>query len=204
MAQNKRVAAFAGGTTKTEYTYENRSEHAHASGNVVFQGCMSARALRYPRGRYRYISRNNYRLGLMASDPATAVKIGRTERGAAERRNESQEVLMKSGKLWSRIVLAGTLSGALALVFSATVRADRDWRDDCRRRLESDRTRIDRDASRHGERSRHVDHDVARMNSHRQWCRDHKADWDHDHFDNGIYFGHHDDDHHEEHHDDHR
>jgi hypothetical protein len=30
------------------------------------------------------------------------------------------------------------------------------------------------------------------MDATRQWCKDHKSDWDHDHFDIGIYFGHHD------------
>ena len=43
-------------------------------------------------------------------------------------------------------------------------------------------------SSRHGEHSRQVDSDVAKMDSDRQWCRDHKADWDHDRFDIGVYF----------------
>jgi hypothetical protein len=101
---------------------------------------------------------------------------------------------MKSQKLWSRIVLTSTLAGGLVLVFGGTARADRDWRKDCRHRLEEDRERIDRDVRRHGEHSRQVDRDVERMESTRQWCRDHKADWDHDHFDIGIYFRHNDKD----------
>jgi hypothetical protein len=28
------------------------------------------------------------------------------------------------------------------------------------------------------------------MDSDRQWCRDHHADWDHSRFDIGIYFRH--------------
>jgi hypothetical protein len=28
------------------------------------------------------------------------------------------------------------------------------------------------------------------MDSDRQWCRDHKAEWDHNRFDVGIYFRH--------------
>jgi hypothetical protein len=59
---------------------------------------------------------------------------------------------------------------------------------DCHNRLEADRARIDRDAARHGEHSSQVDRDVARMDNDRAWCRDHKADWDHDRFDVGIYF----------------
>jgi|HubBroStandDraft_6_1064221.scaffolds.fasta_scaffold102769_2 hypothetical protein len=100
---------------------------------------------------------------------------------------------MTSIKLWSRMVLTGAMAGGLVLAFGSTARADRDWREDCERRLAADRARIDRDASRHGEQSRQVSNDVARMNSTRQWCRDHKAEWDHEHFDVGIYFGHHDD-----------
>ncbi|HEX4643666.1 MAG TPA: hypothetical protein VH161_09365 [Candidatus Acidoferrales bacterium] len=116
---------------------------------------------------------------------------------------------MNNNRLWNRLVLAGTMAGGLVLGFAGTARADRDWKEDCSRRLNADRARIDRDASRHGERSRQVDSDVARMNSDRQWCRDHRADWDHSRFDIGIYFGHHEnerrdddhrDDHHEEHH----
>lgn len=85
-------------------------------------------------------------------------------------------------------MFTSVLAGGLLLAFGGTARADRDWKDDCHRRLEADRARIDRDASRHGEHSRQVDHDVARMDADRQWCRDHHADWDHSRFDVGIYF----------------
>lgn len=101
---------------------------------------------------------------------------------------------MRSNKNWSRIVLTGALAGGLVFAFGNTARADKDWKEECRRRLEEDRGRIDRDVSRHGEHSRQVDNDVAKMNATRQWCKDHKSDWDHDHFDIGIYLGHHDDD----------
>jgi hypothetical protein len=86
------------------------------------------------------------------------------------------------------MALTTALAGGLVLAVGAPVRADRDWREDCRKKLESDRSRIDRDASRHGEQSRQVAGDVGRMDSDRTWCRDHKADWDHDRFDVGIYF----------------
>lgn len=101
---------------------------------------------------------------------------------------------MKRNKTWCRMISTGVLAGGLLLAAGGTARADRDWKEDCHRRLESDRARIDRDVSRFGEHSRQVDNDVARMDATRQWCRDHKSDWDHEHFDIGIYFRHHNDD----------
>jgi hypothetical protein len=95
---------------------------------------------------------------------------------------------MTKKTIWSRMLLTGTLAGGLMLAFGGTARADRDWKEDCHRRLEADRARIDRDAARHGEHSRQVDRDVDRMNANRRWCREHKSEWDHDRFDMGIYF----------------
>lgn len=101
---------------------------------------------------------------------------------------------MASKKMWSRMVFTSVLAGGLVLAVASTSRADKDWKDDCHRRLEADRARIDRDIHRHGEHSRQVDNDVAKMDATRQWCRDHKSDWDHEHFDIGIYLHRHDDD----------
>jgi hypothetical protein len=91
-------------------------------------------------------------------------------------------------KLWIRMALSTALAAGLLLAVGAPARADRDWREDCKKKLEADRVRIDRDAAKHGEQSRQVNSDVARMDSDRRWCRDHKADWDHDRFDISIYF----------------
>jgi hypothetical protein len=90
--------------------------------------------------------------------------------------------------IWTRLLLSTGLAVGLMFGLGATVGADSDHREECRVRLENDRGRIDHDASRYGEHSRHVDRDVSRMNADRQWCKDHKADWDHNHFDVGIYF----------------
>jgi hypothetical protein len=86
------------------------------------------------------------------------------------------------------MIFTSVLAGGLLFAFGGTARADKDWSDDCHRRLEADRAKIDRDVSHHGEHSRQVDNDVAKMDTDRQWCRDHKADWDHDRFDIGVYF----------------
>jgi hypothetical protein len=92
---------------------------------------------------------------------------------------------MTTRTLWTRMALTTALAGGLLLAIGTPARAD--FREDCRQKLEGDRARIDRDAARHGEHSRQVDHDVQRMDTDRRWCSDHKADWDHDRFDVGIY-----------------
>ena len=97
---------------------------------------------------------------------------------------------MVDRKLWSRWIVTTALAGGLMFAVGTPARADHDYSNDCRQRLEADRARIDRDVSRYGEHSRQVDHDVAKMDANRQWCRDHKADWDHDRFDVGVYFRH--------------
>jgi len=76
---------------------------------------------------------------------------------------------------------------AIAFALSAAHVTLGDVRDDCRRKLEADRARIDRDAAKHGDHSRQVDKDIDRMDADRNWCREHHADWDHDRFDVGIY-----------------
>ena len=96
---------------------------------------------------------------------------------------------MMGKQIWSRVILGTAIASGLLLATGATpARADRDWSSSCRQRLESDRDKIDHDAARHGEHSRQVDRDVDKMNSDREWCRGHHADWDHDKFDIGIYF----------------
>ena len=86
-----------------------------------------------------------------------------------------------------RIILGSALALALTLPVGRATFGDRDWADDCHRRLEADRARIDRDIARNGENSREVDRDRDRIEADRHWCRDHHADWDHDRFDLGVY-----------------
>ena len=89
--------------------------------------------------------------------------------------------------LWTRIALSTAVAGGLILAAGAPARADRDYKEDCHKKLEADRARVDRDAAKHGEHSGQVNNDVKRLDNDRRWCRDHKADWDHDRFDIGIY-----------------
>jgi hypothetical protein len=91
---------------------------------------------------------------------------------------------MTNNRMWRRLAVTFALAGGMFLAVG-TARADRN--DDCRRRLEADRTRIDRDASRFGNESHQVRSDTDKMEKDRQWCRDHKANWDHDRFDIGVY-----------------
>jgi len=79
---------------------------------------------------------------------------------------------------------------AIAFTLSAAHVTLGDVRDDCHRKLEADRARIDHDAAKHGDHSRQVARDVDRMDADRNWCREHHADWDHTRFDVGIYIKH--------------
>jgi len=81
------------------------------------------------------------------------------------------------------------LGSALALAFTLPMARATfgDPGEGCHRRLENDRARIDRDSERYGSDSWKVRHDVDRMEDDRQWCRDHRADWDHSRFDIGVY-----------------
>jgi hypothetical protein len=87
-----------------------------------------------------------------------------------------------------RYALMGALAVGMTLPVVSTARADVNA--DCRARLQAQKDKIDRDAAKYGEHSAKVDHDVAKLDQERQWCRDHKADWDHSLFDVGIYVRH--------------
>jgi hypothetical protein len=86
-----------------------------------------------------------------------------------------------------KIVLGAALAAGLTLPMGMSTFAAPDDGAACRSRLESARAKIDHDAARHGENSPQVDHDRAKLEQARQWCRDHHSDWDHDRFDVGIY-----------------
>ncbi len=81
------------------------------------------------------------------------------------------------------------LASALAMAFSLTMghATFGDYNRNCHNRLENDRARIDRDAERHGQNSPQVNRNVNRMDSDRNWCRDHHSDWDHSRLDVGVY-----------------
>ena len=89
-----------------------------------------------------------------------------------------------------QLMAGAALALAITLPTGSAAFGDRDYRGDCNKRLEADRARIDRDAAKHGEHGHAVDSDVAKLDSDRQWCRDHHADWDHSKFDVGIYIKH--------------
>lgn len=88
-----------------------------------------------------------------------------------------------------------TLGLALAMTFMLPAAQmtfadhDHDFKEDCHRRIEADRAKVDEAAAKHGEHSRQVDRAVDRLQSDKQWCREHHADWDHK-FDIGIYVRH--------------
>lgn len=85
---------------------------------------------------------------------------------------------------------ASTLIIAFALSFVFVLLTDRstfaDSKNECTWKLAADRARIKLDAAKYGEHSRQVNADLGRMNSDRNWCRSHHADWDHTCFDVGV------------------
>src|SRR5271167_1067720 len=85
----------------------------------------------------------------------------------------AREATMTNHRAWTHLFLTTALAGGMLFAVGSTARADRDYGPDCARRLEADRARIDRDAAHFGEQSHQVDRDVARMDTDRQWCRDH-------------------------------
>jgi hypothetical protein len=91
------------------------------------------------------------------------------------------------GKQVMRALIGAALVLGLTMPVSIATAADRDYGQACHQRLQDAKVRIDRDAARHGPNSPQVDHDRARLDQARQWCRDHRADWDHSQFDVGIY-----------------
>lgn len=89
-----------------------------------------------------------------------------------------------------RFLLMGALAVGLTLPLCGAARADHDWGETCHQRLQNAKAKIDRDSERYGEHSRKVDRDVEKLEQERAWCRNHKADWDHNLFDVGIYIRH--------------
>jgi uncharacterized membrane-anchored protein YhcB (DUF1043 family) len=89
-----------------------------------------------------------------------------------------------------RYALLGALAVGLTLPMASAARADHDYRQECHDRLQAQKDKIDHDASRYGDHSAKVAHDVDKLEQERQWCRDHKAEWDHSLFDVGIYVHH--------------
>jgi hypothetical protein len=86
----------------------------------------------------------------------------------------------------ARVALSVGLVAGLGML-ATTTSADHDYSNECHNRLESARARLDHDVARHGADSPQVARDRDRIEAVRQWCRDHKADWDHTRFDVGVY-----------------
>src|ERR1700691_3076959 len=89
-------------------------------------------------------------------------------RGTHHCESRPLEDVMTNSKWLSRIALCTALAGGLMLSTVGIARADD--KDDCNRRLEADRARIDRDITHHGEHSHQVDRDRDKMDADRKWC----------------------------------
>lgn len=94
---------------------------------------------------------------------------------------------MTRENVWIRLTLSTAIVGGLIFGSGIASFADGNHRDKCELRLESSRARIDSDVIRYGDNSRQVGRDIVKMDKSRQWCREHKMDWDHDRFDLSFY-----------------
>ena len=85
---------------------------------------------------------------------------------------------MSHKNILGRALLTCTMAGGLMAV-STPARADRNDDEECRDRVAKAETDVDRDAAKHGERSSQVSGDLKKLDSAREWCAKHHADWDH-------------------------
>lgn len=82
--------------------------------------------------------------------------------------------------LLGRALLTCTMAGGLLMaVGTAPLRAATNDNDDCRDRIAKAQADVDRDAAKHGEGSHQVKNDLKKLDSEREWCAKHHADWDH-------------------------
>jgi hypothetical protein len=84
-------------------------------------------------------------------------------------------------------VLASILAGGLFVVAGVPQLGAEENGNACSERLERNRVKIDRDASRFGADSRQTNRDREKMEADRNWCRNHHFDWDHERFDIELY-----------------
>jgi hypothetical protein len=93
---------------------------------------------------------------------------------------QQEEVFMIGKNFLRRALLTCTLAGGLVMaVGTAPIHAARNDNDDCQNRIAKAQADIDRDAGKHGQRSHQVRDDLKKLDSEREWCAKHHADWDH-------------------------
>lgn len=79
-----------------------------------------------------------------------------------------------------RALLTCTMAGGLLMaVAMAPVHAAPNDNDACRDRVAKAQGDVDRDAAKHGQDSHQVKDDMKKLDSERDWCAKHHADWDH-------------------------
>jgi hypothetical protein len=79
-----------------------------------------------------------------------------------------------------RALLTCTMAGGLLLaVGTVPLGAARNQDEDCRDRIAKAQAEVDRDAAKHGQGSHQVRNDLKKLDSEREWCAKHHADWDH-------------------------
>lgn len=86
---------------------------------------------------------------------------------------------MLAKNIVTRALLTCTLAGGLLIAVGTTpIRAANDDQG-CQDRVAKAQAEVDKDAAKHGQGSHQVRTDLKKLDSEREWCAKHHADWDH-------------------------
>ena len=79
-----------------------------------------------------------------------------------------------------RAILSCAMAGGLLIaVGGVPMHARPDDHAECQNRIAKVQADLDRDAAKHGQGSHQVRDDLKKLDSEREWCAKHHADWDH-------------------------
>jgi hypothetical protein len=87
---------------------------------------------------------------------------------------------MSQKNFLGRALLTCTLAGGMLMAVRTTpMHAAPNDSDECHDRVVKAQAEIDRDVAKHGQDSHQVRDDLKKLDSEREWCAKHHADWDH-------------------------
>lgn len=87
---------------------------------------------------------------------------------------------MLTKNIVARALLTCTMAGGLLIAVGTTpIRAANNDDQACQDRVAKAQAEVDKDAAKHGQGSHQVRDDLKKLDSEREWCAKHHADWDH-------------------------